>query len=253
MKGRSRGRRRGLRLNVHQHVLRALKGLSRGLRCGLRHAGQVRVAFLNEVRHQEGNEGAEEHLSTQSHVDMSGSKCGGQMGPAADDRSKLNKAWSASTSADGGRRGTVSRTIQCNASPCGRQTNSIWLGRWRGAALRCVALCWHIRLMLQPVRPPMKRPFGPTCPNPAISQRSQRERTVRSGQFRPICEVLPNRDGRIGTSQRRRASRSGKGRGGWPPSSARSPPRPCGPTPCGHRSFGTRVTLGSQSPGTDLA
>jgi hypothetical protein len=102
LKGWSHGRRRGLRLNVHRHVLRALKGLSCGLHCGLRHAGQVHVAFLDEVRHQEGDEGAEEHLSTQSHVDMSGSKCGSQMGPATDDRSKLNKARSASTSADGG-------------------------------------------------------------------------------------------------------------------------------------------------------
>jgi hypothetical protein len=50
----------------------------------------VRVAFLEEARHQEGDEGTDENVLDQSQVDMGGCKCGDQLGPAAigDDRSE---------------------------------------------------------------------------------------------------------------------------------------------------------------------
>ena len=46
-------------IDVHRLVLGALKTGSRGLGRWLRHGGHVCVAFLDEVRHQEGYEGAD--------------------------------------------------------------------------------------------------------------------------------------------------------------------------------------------------
>jgi hypothetical protein len=49
--------------------------------------------FLDEVGHQEGDEGAKENLLNQSHVNLSGSKCGDHLGPATigEDRSTISR------------------------------------------------------------------------------------------------------------------------------------------------------------------
>jgi hypothetical protein len=125
------------------------------------------------------------------------------------------------------------------------------LGRWHGAALRCVGtLSWQ-----QPdssVRPNERflAPFSAPVPIRNVSsERAPFDLVdfVSSVNFVPFGTSILMWTSGFGTSRlgcpKGEGIPIGKGRGGSPPSRRRSPPRPLGPTV-------TSAKVGSQSPGT---